>query len=267
MSGNPLKYTRMRCRMPGKKRSAFFIFIVAKSEGSQIIFKSAADGDKVTIGSKPYTEPTILVAYINTLLKDGIVDLIVLDGALLFLIRKVYIEMIKYENVVLITCTSFKGFGRMSSEDRVKTAKVMRFNMDSWTEKDYRAAMDAGALKISEKEISQKYYYAGGCTRFIQQPIDDLITILQEKIDQVPDMNKLVGTGGVSEASDVAVNSLMAVYNGKKVILSKYVTRMLLDQVSDDWIAKARSTLPDNPVWQGWVSEFEVLKLAGKGEH
>ena len=235
--------------------------------GFSIIFKYDANVEKMTLGRKPYTpEPNILVAYIDTLLKEGKVDLIVLDGALVSLIRKVYIEMIKYKTVVLITCTSFRGLGKMSSEVRVKTAEMVDFEMESWTEAEYFAAIAADVLKIPKKELGERYYYAGGSVRFIQQPINSLMRILKEKIAQVPDMNKLIGTGGVGQASDVAVNSLMAVYEGKKVILSKYVTRMLFDQVSDDWIAKARSTLPDNPAWQGWVSEFEVLKLAGKGE-
>lgn len=236
-------------------------------QGFSIMFKSTADQNKMELGSKPYTSETkVLEDYIIKLLDDKKVDLIVLDGALKLLIRRVYIAMIKFKTVMLMTCTSFRGCGKMSPELRVKTAELMRFEMESWTEAEYKAAIAAGALKFPKRELGERFYYAGGSVRFIQQPIGSLISILQEKIAQVPDMNKLIGTGGVGEASDVAVNSLMAVYDGKKVILSKYVSRMLRDQVSDDWIAKARLTLQDNPVWQGWVSEFEVLTLAQKGE-
>ena len=115
--------------------------------------------------------------------------------------------------------------------------------------------------------MDERFHYAEGSVRYIQMPIGSVITFFELKIPKVNDMNKLVGTGGVGEATDDAVNSLMAIYNGYRVIVSKYVTQMLLKQVASDvWIARARSTLKNNPVWQGWLTKYEVLNLARIGE-
>ena len=75
-------------------------------------------------------------------------------------------------------------------------------------------------------------------------------------------MSKLVGTSGIGDASDDAVNSLIAIRNKCNTIVSKFVSKKLLDQITDDRIAKARVHLDTNPVWQGWVTEYEVLTLA-----
>ena len=98
--------------------------------------------------------------------------------------------------------------------------------------------------------------------RYLQLPIKVVIKEYEIKILQVKDMSKLVGTGGIGGASDDAVNSLMAIYNKCNTIVSKFVSKKLLDQITDDWIAKARVHLNTNPVWQGWVTEYEVLTLA-----
>lgn len=111
------------------------------------------------------------------------------------------------------------------------------------------------------------HYYAGGSARLLQLTSTTVKDILTRMINQVNDMSKLAEEGGVGPSSDEAVNSLMSIYGDETIILSQYVTRMLLDKVSNDLIKKARSVLRNNPSWQGWVTELEVLTMAkGKTE-
>jgi hypothetical protein len=122
--------------------------------------------------------------------------------------------------------------------------------MESWTESEYRSAMNSGALMTQKDTTFDEHFsYSGGSIQLFQQPIKAVITFLNRKIETVPDMDKLVGIGDVGDATDQAVNSIMAVYANQKVILSKYVTRMLLSRVKNGFFAKARLTLEDKPVW------------------
>ena len=208
-------------------------------------------------------EPKALRQFIHTVLCDGGVDLIVLDGALSWLIRKVYFEMKKHPQVVLITCTSFQALGRISDEDTAMSAPRTRFVMDSWRETEYEDAVDKGALVLPQGiTVSEMFFYAGGSVRNFLKPVKKLITDIEFKIDEVPDMGKLVGSGGVGDASVAAVNSLMAIYDGESIVLSQFVLRKLLKRVTDDFIQKARLFLPDNAAWQGWVTEAEVMHMA-----
>ena len=75
-------------------------------------------------------------------------------------------------------------------------------------------------------------------------------------------MGKLVGSKGVGDKSADAVNSLMAIYDGKSIMLSQFVLRKLMQSVSDAFIQMARNFLPDNPIWQGFLTEAEVMYFA-----
>lgn len=76
-----------------------------------------------------------------------------------------------------------------------------------------------------------------------------------------------MGAGAVGDASDDTVNSLTAIYQNhgredlEKFAVSKYVTLLLISNVADAWVVRARSMLRANPVWQGWVTEFEVITM------
>jgi hypothetical protein len=137
--------------------------------------------------------------------------------------------------------------------------------MDSWTKKDYADAIDAGAIKLAEeRSLEEMFYYAGGSVRLLQWHREYVIQSLTKRISQVKDFSRLVGSGGIGEYSEDAVNSLMAIYGRKSVILSQFVSVTLFDKVADGFISDARICLWDNPVWQGWVTVIEVLrKLKG----
>lgn len=209
-------------------------------------------------------EPEALNAFIDVELREGLVDLVVLDGALSWLILRLFLKMDEFPKAQLVTCTSFQAPGRISQEVSVKCAPRARFVMDSWQEDELYAAVDAGALSMSPGTTpSEMFYYAGGSVRLFLMRADEAITEVENKIRQVPDMGKLVGSGGVGDSSDFATNSLMAIYGSKTAILSQFATRSLMGRISDDFIQKARRFWPGNPAWQGWLFEAEVIHNAG----
>ena len=121
----------------------------------------------------------------------------------------------------------------------VKAAQFDFFTMESWSKNEYERAILAGALGIQISELDERYFYAGGSVRYLQLPIKEVIKHYEMKLLLFEDMSKLVGTGGIGGASDDAVNSLMAIHNKCNTIVSKFVAIKLLDQVTDNWIAKA----------------------------
>ena len=59
------------------------------------------------------------------------------------------------------------------------------------------------------------------------------------------------------------MNSLMAFYDGRSVVLSKFVAMKMLNSVTDYVVVeKAKWVLPYYPPLHGWVTEMEVLHLA-----
>ena len=209
-------------------------------------------------------EPAALDAFVDGVLRDGLVDLIILDGSLSWLILNVFLKMRRFPNAKLVTCTSFQAPGKMSQEASMKCAPRKRFVMDSWREEELYAALDAGAISLSPGTArSEMFFYAGGSIRLFLAPVEQVITELQSKIQAAPDMGKLVGSGGVGDSSADATNSLMAIYDGKSVVISKYVMRVLMDSVSDEFIQKALRFLPDNPSWLGTLFEGALMRLAG----
>ena len=107
--------------------------------------------------------------------------------------------------------------------------------------------------------LEEAYFYAGGSIRSIQLSVRDITNFLDRKITVCNDMAQLIGSRGVGDASKSAINSLMSIYNGHSVVVSKYVTRALITNVSDALVNSARNMIPDNPAWQGWVSEFQFI--------
>ena len=81
----------------------------------------------------------------------------------------------KYLQTKMITCTSYRGLGRISGEAMVKSARLGFFTMESWCKKEYERAILAGALRIQISELDERYFYAGGSVRYIQLPIEEVI--------------------------------------------------------------------------------------------
>ena len=204
------------------------------ADGISVLFKDDPTSNTAFVTKLKLLEledesPRILHNFILTILREGRVDLIVLDGALSWLIRKVYFEMKNYPQAFLLTCTSFQALGKISQEDYCRSALRSNFEMDSWEEYEYDDAVCKGALVLQpDVTVKEMFYYVGGCVRLFQSPISFAVTLLEDKMKSAPDMGKLVGSGGVGDKSADATNSLMAIYGGRSTILSQFVTRKLM---------------------------------------
>ena len=140
-------------------------------------------------------------------------------------------------------------------------------DMDSWKKEEYDAAIVSGALVLDTPTLTadEMFYYAGGSIRMIQWSVERVIMNLIRKMKLSPDVGKLIGAWGVRDSSESVVNSLMAIYDNRSVVLSKFVAMKMLDSVSDDVVEKAKGALRyyHHP-WQELVAELEVLHLAHK---
>ena len=233
--------------------------------GFTILFKDDPDVSTARVGGQLnfISEPQELKQIVVTLLAEGSVDLIVLDGSLSWLILGIYFKMDEHPEVLLIVCTSFQAIGKLSQEVSMKSAVRETFVMESWTHSELEIAVNKAALVLAPgTTVNEMFFYAGGSARLFLKPVKTVVEYLRAKIRQTPDMGKLIGTRGVGDSSADATNSLMAIYDGESIILSQFVTRELIQSVSDDFIQKARTFLPDNPAWQGWVTEAEVMYFA-----
>jgi hypothetical protein len=88
----------------------------------------------------------------------------------------------------------------------------------------------------------------------------------------IKDYRALYAGAAVGGRSAEAVNHLMALYASedgtiRSVPLSEYVLFSLRDMYCNteatrlDCVTTARATLPNNPSWQGWVTELEIFTI------
>ena len=237
----------------------------SRVDGFSLVFKDDPNTDDVRTGRVlNFTDDTgFLFSFIRSLLQEDRIDLLVLDGQLGDLIRRTFFLLKDFPRVRMLTCTSFQALGKVSDEDFDLLPVSDTFVMDSWSREEYAAALKAGALKLhpTVSSLDEIFYYAGGSVRHIQRSVNEVINVVNNKMLRVPDVGLLVGSSAVGDASQGAVNSLMAIYGGRSIVVSEYATMKMLDKVSDDTIAKMRKIFPANPSWQGWITELEVLTL------
>lgn len=235
--------------------------------GFAIIFKddSSSPTARVSHIEEFVAEPIALKSLLLAALKEGRVDLIVLDGDLAWLIEAVYSAIILHPQVAFITCTSYQAIGKESQEAFCSSAGRVEHCMDSWKEYEYEDAHKAGALTLqSGLSVKEMFYYAGGSVRLLLLPRKTVKTMLLNKIRYCPDVSKLIGENGVGDASAGVINSLVAIYDDKSIVLSQFVMRRINHMLSYDFIYRAREFLPNNPAWQGWLTEAEVFHLVMK---
>jgi hypothetical protein len=211
-------------------------------------------------------QDTALYRFVYNQLVEQKVDMIVLDGALEWLIGKVYLNLKKFPNVRLISCTSFQAASDMNGSDLDQyppNPEFDRYSMESWTREELAAALKSGVIHLDQsvQEFNDILFYSGGSVRMVKWTINKVIDTLNAKFSKSVDIAKLVGEGVVGDASESAVNTLIAIYDGFKIPVSQYVTRKMMKACTQYLISKYRMALPKNPSWQGWVTEIEVLTM------
>ena len=145
--------------------------------GISVLYKDDASSNTALITNLELVdEPLVLRDFILQTLREGRVDLVVIDGDLSWLIRQVYFKMKNYPHALLLTCTSFQALGKISQEDFVRSALRRNFVMDSWEEWEYDEAVRKGALVLqADVTVKEMFYYVGGCVRLLQLAVSDAI--------------------------------------------------------------------------------------------
>ena len=243
-----------------KKR---LVYIHSHGESYSLIATAGAELSEVRCGyvADFLDQPQVLLDFIREYMKQ--VDIVVLDGQLSWLIKRVFLCLHRFQGVRLISCTSFQAISKLSTEQQDNAPEFSEFLMDSWVQDEYAAAISVGALALGTMDLTvdEMFFYAGGSVRMIQWPIERVTTCLTKRMREVSDMSQLIGKQVVGDSSQSAVNTLMAMYSRSSMVLSRFVLTELIKTVSTSAIISIRSILPSNASWQGWVTELEVLLL------
>ena len=168
-----------------------------------------------------------------------------------------------------------------------KEAGIVDFTVGSWTFEQYQEACKdetffehvvnnmrcpgIGADADKHKLLLSKYYFAGGCARWMFEfSYNDFIIDLKAHLQKVGDYNSL-WTGGGGDETIVAVNHLRGVTmvvdddqieTKKYFFISQHVAAVLAVTCSDrnkfliDSYKIAAAT--KNPAFEGWIFEFDV---------
>eukprot|EP01035_Chromulina_nebulosa_P028432 gene28432-37531_t len=91
--------------------------------------------------------------------------------------------------------------------------------------------------------------------------------MIDSKINSVSNFESLL-SGNVGDSSMAMVNSLKSLVQPYvSVLLSEYIAKKLGERVDLKFLESCRNLLQDNPSWQGWVSEMEVINRIRKYSH
>jgi hypothetical protein len=194
-------------------------------------------------------------------------DYVFVDGTNKEFIDSVYTTCSKVLSKLYV-CTSFQAM-KHSDENRDIYASCT-FVVPSWTKEEYMEAITKNCLSISMNELEEKYYFAGGCIRRMSYPINEIIKRIDTDIKRVSDVSILL-RGYIGDSSQDQVNSLMnvvmksdtdyetTVTDYETSVVSQYALRSVVSKCTPEFISSARLVMVQNPIWQGWVTEFECL--------
>ena len=152
--------------------------IYVHTDDNEVFDLLAAGGDGVRSSHVKLKVP--VWSFVQSALEQKSVDLIVLDGNLPDLIPVVFAALRGYPGVRLISCTNFQAIptaGRSEHENYI---------VDSWTKEELQRAVDKKALVLdpSVESLDEAYFYAGGCARMMQWPVQKTMQLLDAAIDE-----------------------------------------------------------------------------------
>ena len=223
----------------------------------------------------------------------GRYDMTVVDGTTSDLIKPLLTN--RKPNHHLIVCTSFQAINLNSESRHDVQDHYDKFTMLSWTIDDYENAKTIIAPRMFDQssssstltipatssssssssslttsilysdndileEISRRFYYGGGSIRWFLGDIKVTKLTIADMIFKVGDPSAIL-IGSVGDASRMAVNSLMAIYGHRpsSIIVSHYAFKQLFQKCSMQFVEAARRVMANNPSWQGWITELEVI--------
>jgi len=131
-----------------------------------------------------------------------------------------------------------------------------------------------GANTIAEREeiINRRFNLSGGSIRWFHGEQQKTKEAIDDAIAEVSDYKTLY-RNHVGPSSALAINRLVALYRSAgdipvmSIPLSRYVFDTLAARCANKphamvvFIRDVRRALPNNPSWQGWVTELEVISI------
>ncbi len=173
---------------------------------------------------------------------------------------------------ILVWCSSFAFSSTLKPAEK---AGIRHFwddkecILDTWCYDDLRNVFDTGIFGDSVPTLDilkEKHYYIGdGGIRLYFCELNKAIYDIDQHFSRVNNFNDLLG-GLVGDSAKVAVHSLMQyrkVCWGQSAAVSgpvsKYITLKLVDKVGLTFVNSAKSIMMDNPSFQGWIFELEVI--------
>lgn len=228
------------------------------------------DGDRWRMG---------LGSSIKSFQVPSYVDIVVLDGLREDMIATV--EYFKYVECPFIICCTSYGRTHLSSEMEDLLNFDIPFQMLSWEKEEYERAIRQGVMitdvndntgeecldargeltRLCQDRLDKKFHLAGLSMRLMQMPTEKLVEYLQWCLMRVENFSAVL-QGLTGFRTSEYVHSLMGVRAEdpkKSCVVSKYVLIAMSDRVSLTFVEEARAILPNNPSWQGWVFELEVI--------
>ena len=113
-------------------------------------------------------------------------------------------------------------------------------------------------------DLRERDYYGGGSIRLVLSSILDTKSILEKALNKCNNY-KRYSEGLSGQAAASTVNTLFqCLRKGTYVPVSQYVSRCLAFKLGDDFVKLARQQMSDNPVFQGWIFELEILNSIEK---
>ena len=177
----------------------------------------------------------------------------------------------------IIGCTSFSTGTCFNGQELAEIGNLHQFKMashrvSSWTFNEYVKAFEAGVFAnfpelMSLELLKKRYFYAGGSIRLmLALSLEDVLRPLNASLAKVADYSTLL-RGLSGDSQETSVNTLMQWFEGRQSIpLSNYVTRMLMDRATLDFVSDAKQLMTNNGSYQGWLFELEVVTLLRHGK-
>ena len=203
-----------------------------------------------------------------------------------------YLPYTEQKRVIVVSCLSSRGKSNLSED---LTLRISPHFVSSWLRPDYETALQnpaffdsvktAFSMKYSLSEtgellptceaqdnssasdlIENKYFYAGGCSRYMfQTQTDKVIEHLTESVAAVSDVcSYLFNSAG--DCSDTVINRLFSSFGSGSerttLIVSGFAARQLAIKEGPCTIERIANFLSteNNPSLQGWM--FEMMFFA-----
>jgi hypothetical protein len=178
----------------------------------------------------------------------------------------------------LVVCTSYQAV-KISQETEYNTPKekLIQWTVCSWTWEDYYCAATAGCFSFeqapNEQQLTEiidyRFKICGGSVRLFSGDPTQAINSIKESLKRVKDY-QLFYDNKLGDKSADAVNRLMALYRDDNDINSIPLSQFVFEELANKcggkeatvkFIQDARKAMPNNPSWQGWVTEYEVVAI------